>query len=91
MSQKFRLLVPALLLVFILVHARAEELSASSPYGEATVTRGIPYVTNPAARQNFDLFLPKNKSAQPFPLVVWIHGGAWMSGSFGAKAAVVGD
>jgi acetyl esterase/lipase len=81
MSQKFRFLVPALFLVFILVHACAEELSASSPYGEATVTRDIPYVTNPAARQNFDLFLPKNKSAQPFPLVVWIHGGAWMSGS----------
>jgi acetyl esterase/lipase len=58
----------------------AEILPASSPYGEATVIRNIPYVSHPTARQNFDLILPQNKGAQPFPLVVWIHGGAWMMG-----------
>ena len=64
-----------------IVPSAAEILPASSPYGEATVIRNIPYVADPTSNQNFDLYLPKNKSDQPFPFVVWIHGGAWMSGS----------
>jgi acetyl esterase/lipase len=39
-----------------------------------------PDVTHPTPRQNFDLYLPASKNNQPFPLVVWIHGGAWMMG-----------
>ena len=58
----------------------AEVLPASSPYGEATVKKNIPYVAHPAPRQNFDLYLPKNRGDQPFPLIFWIHGGAWMMG-----------
>lgn len=42
--------------------------------------RNIPYVAHPTPRQNFDLYLPAQKTGQPFPLVVWIHGGAWMMG-----------
>jgi acetyl esterase/lipase len=63
------------------ISSAAEILPGSSPYGSATVTRNIPYVAHPAPRQNFDLYLPENKSGRPFPLVFWIHGGAWMSGS----------
>jgi acetyl esterase/lipase len=44
------------------------------------VIRNIPYVANPASRQNFDLYLPGNRGDRPFPLVFWIHGGAWMMG-----------
>jgi acetyl esterase/lipase len=55
-------------------------LPASSPYGEATAIRNIPYVAHPTSRQNFDLYLPRNSADQPFPLIVWIHGGAWMMG-----------
>jgi acetyl esterase/lipase len=62
------------------VPGAAEILPASSPYGEATAIRNIPYVAHPAPRQNFDLILPKNKGDQPFPLIFWIHGGAWMMG-----------
>ena len=57
-----------------------EILPASSPYGESIGIKSIPYLAHPTARQNFDLYLPKNKSRQPFPLIVWIHGGAWMMG-----------
>jgi acetyl esterase/lipase len=57
-----------------------EALPASSPYGEAKVMRNISYVAHPTPRQNFDLYLPANKTGEPFPLVVWIHGGAWMMG-----------
>ncbi|HMD53850.1 MAG TPA: alpha/beta hydrolase, partial [Phycisphaerae bacterium] len=58
----------------------AEVLPASSPYGEAVVKRNIPYVDHPTPRQNFDLYLPNDKGGQPFPLIFWIHGGAWMMG-----------
>ena len=58
-----------------------EVLPAGSPYGEAVLTRDIPYASRPTTNQNFNLYLPREKGAQPFPLVVWIHGGAWSSGS----------
>ena len=56
-----------------------QSLPASSPYGEALIKTNIPYGDEPA-RQNFDLILPAQTSSQPFPLVIWIHGGAWMLG-----------
>ena len=58
----------------------AEHLSASSPYGEAIIITNIPYATNATPRQNFDLILPAHRDKELFPLVVWIHGGAWLSG-----------
>ena len=57
-----------------------ELLPAASPYGEAKAITNIAYVTNPSPRQNFDLYLPVS-GKKPFPLVVWIHGGAWLMGS----------
>ena len=54
-------------------------MPASSPYGEALMQTNTPYGNEPA-RQNFDLILPAQKSLQPFPLVIWIHGGAWIMG-----------
>ena len=46
-------------------------------YGNAIVKKDVPYVANPHLRQTFDLYLPKDKVG-PVPLVVWMHGGAWM-------------
>jgi acetyl esterase/lipase len=63
------------------VPAALETLPADSPYGEATVKRNIPYVSHPTTNQNFDLYLPRNHGVRPFPLILWIHGGAWMMGS----------
>ena len=62
-----------------ITHA-AEVLPAPSPYGEARVIKNIPYTTHPTSRQNFDLYLPSQQTDQPFPFVLWIHGGAWMMG-----------
>lgn len=60
-------------------------LPASSPYGAALVITNIAYVSHPTARQNFDLYLPRKHGVRPFPLVIWIHGGAWMSGTKSAN------
>jgi len=57
-----------------------ESLRASSAYGEATVIRNIAYVEHPTSRQNFDLYLPGPPGNQPFPFILWVHGGAWMMG-----------
>jgi len=43
------------------------------------IFRDIPYVTNGHPRQKLDLYLPPNGTN--LPLVVWIHGGAWLAGS----------
>src|SRR5215471_9548644 len=43
--------------------------------------RNIPYVERGTKNQVLDLFLPEQPSGRPLPLMIWIHGGAWMAGS----------
>ena len=43
--------------------------------------RNISYVENGHRNQVLDLFLPEQPSGQPLPLMIWIHGGAWMAGN----------
>ena len=45
-----------------------------------TVHRDLAYVENGHARQKLDLYLPE-KSAGPLPVIVWVHGGGWATGS----------
>jgi acetyl esterase/lipase len=42
------------------------------------VKKDIPYVANAHPRQTLDLYLPKDNGGSPVPLVVWMHGGAFM-------------
>jgi acetyl esterase/lipase len=42
--------------------------------------RNIPYVRNGHPNEVLDLFLPEQSSDKPMPLMIWIHGGAWMAG-----------
>lgn len=43
------------------------------------IERDIVYGSQQPERQNLDLYIPKDAD-KPLPLVVWIHGGAWMGG-----------
>jgi acetyl esterase/lipase len=52
---------------------------APLPVG-VTAERNIPYVKNASPSQVLDLFLPEPPSTKPLPLMIWIHGGAWMGG-----------
>jgi len=45
------------------------------------VRRDLAYVENGHERQKLDIYLPKERSAEPVPLIVWIHGGGWEGGN----------
>jgi acetyl esterase/lipase len=62
--------------------AFAQPGGAAQPSGlpeGATFHRDLAYVTDGHERQKLDLYLPA--SEEPTPLIVWVHGGAWLGGS----------
>ncbi len=44
------------------------------------IHRNIEYVKGGHERQRLDLFVPE-QATSPLPLIVWVHGGAWLTGS----------
>src|SRR5262245_64969656 len=44
------------------------------------VHANLEYVPSGHTRQRLDLYIPE-KADGPLPVIVWIHGGAWMGGS----------
>jgi acetyl esterase/lipase len=55
-----------------------ESTSPQAPKGQI-VYRDLPYVTNGHEQQKLDLYLPRTK--EKLPLIIRIHGGAWLAGS----------
>jgi acetyl esterase/lipase len=46
------------------------------------ILRDLAYVPNGHERQKLDLYLPEQKEGNgPLPIIVWVHGGAWLAGS----------
>ena len=74
---------------------RAQETAGDAPLpapsrapssGGPRELRDLPYVKDGEARQRLDLYLPGGPAAagavrQGHPLVLWVHGGGWESGS----------
>lgn len=60
-------------------NATARRAGRNVPEG-TRVLRDVPYVANQAhERQKLDLYLPPGAGRRP--LIVWVHGGAWLAGS----------
>ncbi len=47
---------------------------------ETRVLRDIAYVPGGHERQKLDLYLPAQTNS-PLPLIIWVHGGAWLAGN----------
>ena len=77
----------ALLIAPLLIAAEPNDKPNSNNQGASTQQSGvqsmlnIPYVENGHRQQVLNLYLPEQPSDKPLPLVIWIHGGAWLGGS----------
>jgi acetyl esterase/lipase len=58
---------------------RTPAMAARVPEG-AKGFRDLAYVTEGHKQQKLDLFVPENAKS-PAPLIIWVHGGGWQSGS----------
>jgi len=80
--MKSRMLFVSIILVVMLSVAIAQQprQSMRRRLPEGTIVHcDLPYVTNGHERQKLDLYLPKTE--KKLPLIIWIHGGAWLAGS----------
>jgi acetyl esterase/lipase len=71
-----------LLLVFssaMIGQAQTRPFFSRMPEG-VVAHRDLVYVPEGHERQKLDLYLPE-KGGAPFPLIIWVHGGGWQSGS----------
>jgi len=85
MKTIHRLLIRlAALLSLLAVTTNAQQPPQRRPQGPPPLPEGVralrdvEYAPGGGPSQSLDLYLPK--SARPLPLIIWIHGGAWLSG-----------
>jgi acetyl esterase/lipase len=80
--MKSLMILMSIMCAFIFSIAVAAETVQSTPPqdSEGTIVyRDLPYVSGGHERQKLDLYLPKAK--EKLPLIIRIHGGAWLAGS----------
>ena len=80
MSTPLRLPYLAALLPLLLVLLGAPTASAETTLHDVEVARDLPYVEGEDVpdRQRLDLYVPAGEG--PWPVLMWIHGGAWAVG-----------
>ncbi len=81
MYKEIKKAVLAIVLISISVAGAEQAAQSASPEvnNGPMIYRDLAYVTNGHERQKLDLFVPK--SEKPLPLIIRIHGGAWMMGT----------
>jgi acetyl esterase/lipase len=89
------LLPAALLLVGLAVSTAVAQPTTNRPARRfplpagVTAVRDLEYGRADGKALRLDLYLPET-SKGPMPLIIWIHGGAWMSGSKDAPSPALG-
>src|SRR4030043_1535990 len=71
-------LILALILSVAIAQQPSQTLRLQLPEG-TIVYHNLSYVTDGHERQKLDLYLSKTEGK--LPLIIWIHGGAWLAGS----------
>ena len=85
MNKQIKKLMPGLVACIILISLSAtvaeQTVEPNNPQSSQVpaIYRNLPYVTNGHQRQVLDLYVPK--SQEKLPLIIRIHGGAWLGGS----------
>lgn len=67
-----------IMLIFIATVGTAQQSQRQQIPEGTIVHHDVPYVAGGHERQKLDLYLPKE--GHNLPLIIWIHGGAWLSG-----------
>ena len=80
-----RLLSAALLLCITCPASATEDKRNSSG---TRILQAVPYANDDHPRHRLNLYVPE-ESAQPLPLVVFIHGGAWQSGNYHSGGGIL--
>jgi acetyl esterase/lipase len=81
MATKRFLLASIPLLIGTSIFGQAPGNGPASLPADIKSERNISYVENGHRNQVLDIYLPETPSDKPLPLMIWIHGGAWMGGS----------
>ncbi len=79
MTLLVRLSLPVLL-VLTACHGQQQDKPLQPP-DTLIAVRDLNYAGTQNWRQTLDVYVPKTPSSKPLPLVVFIHGGGWESGS----------
>ena len=80
-KMQISVIVSAAMLAWATAAAQEEpKQPTSKPTIGVKVLRDLQYVEDGHERHRLDLYLPE-KAEGRLPVVVWIHGGAWMAGS----------
>jgi len=81
LKKTVSVLAVCIVLIFSAVAIAQGDMNSTKPEANEgpIVYRDLPYVTNGHERQKLDLFLPRE--GKNLPLIIRIHGGAWLSGS----------
>ncbi len=76
-----RLLLFDIVLAFSAAVQAADQPKRKPPLPPGTqIHRDLEYVAGGHARNKLDLYLPA-RADRPLPVIVWVHGGAWLAGS----------
>jgi acetyl esterase/lipase len=62
-------------------------LAASSAVASVRSELDVPYADGGNPRQRLDLYLPETRGKSPLPVVVFVHGGGWLTGDKSHGAA----
>jgi len=88
---KIPLSLCAVLLTLIqVVTVSAQDRPTPSLPAGVKLLANIAYAPNGHERQKLDLYLPETRPAdgKPLPVILWVHGGAWLGGSKEGSPAV---
>jgi acetyl esterase/lipase len=78
-SQAILVSITLALILSVAVAQQAVQSTSTQASEGPIVHRDLPYVTNGHQRQKLDLYLPR--AGEKLPLIIRIHGGAWLAGS----------